>query len=616
MPLPLREKVQAELQRMQALGVIAPVEAPTPWCSGMVVVRKKSGQVRICVDFRVLNESVLREVHPLPTVDETLAQMAGAAVFSKLDANCGFWQIPLHEESQLLTTFITPFGRFYFKRLPFGISSAPEYFQRRMSAILTGHKGVLCHMDDIFIFGRDQSEHDARLAAALSSIRDAGVTLNADKCSFSQTSISLLGHIIDQKGVSADPSKTAAVLQMETPTNTTELRRFLGMVNQLGKFSPNLAEISRPLRKLLSKHRCWTWGPAQETLFQRIKEELAKPSVLALYNVTARTKISEDASAYVLGAVLLQQHGDAWKPVAFASRSMTDTERRYSQIEKEALALVWACEKFQDYVLGKHIDLETDHKPLVPLMSTTSLDSLPPRVLRFRLCLMRFSYSICHVAGKYLYTADTLSRAPVSHPDAADILEDHLTECFVNNVLASLPASPDTLHRYRTAQREDSTCQQLLTLCQDGWPAHQGQVATALQRFWPMRGEMTVDDGLLLRGNRIVVPQQLQKETLAKIHSGHQGMRKCQQRISTAVWWPGITHQLEQMIINCPECSKLSTPPRQPLLPTPLPRYPWEKVGTDLFELKGVTYLLVVDYFSRYIEVQAPPPHQPASSEV
>ena len=177
-PLPLCEKVQAELQRVQALDAIAPVEEPTPWCSGMVVVPKKSGQVRICVDYRVLNESVLREVHPLPTIDETLAQMAGAAMFSKLDANCGFWQIPLHENSQKLTTFITPFGHFYFKRLPFGISSAPEYFQRRMSAILAGHKGVLCHIFHLFIFRRDQGEHDARLAAALRSVQAAGVTLN------------------------------------------------------------------------------------------------------------------------------------------------------------------------------------------------------------------------------------------------------------------------------------------------------------------------------------------------------------------------------------------------------------------------------------------------------
>ena len=172
-------------------------------------------------------------------------------------------------------------------------------------------------------------------------------------------------------------------------------------------------------------------------------------------------------------------------------------------------------------------------------------------------------------------------------------------------MLASFPASPDTLHRYQTAQQGDPICQQLFTLCHEGWPTRQQQVPFDLQQFWPMRGEMTVDSGLLLRGNHIVVSRQLQKETLEKIHNGHQGMRKRQQRILTAVWCSGITQQLEQMIINCPECSKLSTPLHQPLLPTPLPRYPWEKVAIDLFELKGITYLLVIDYFARYIEVQS-----------
>ena len=177
------------------------------------------------------------------------------------------------------------------KRLPFGISSAPEYFQRWMSAILAGHKGVLCHMDDIFIFGRDQGEHDAHLAATLRPIQAAGVTLNADKCLFSQTSISFLGQIIDHNGVLADPGKTAAVLQITTSSNNTELCRFLGMVNKVGKFSPNLAKISRPLCELLGKHCCWTWGSTLEALFQHIKEELAKPSILVLYDTIAQRSL-------------------------------------------------------------------------------------------------------------------------------------------------------------------------------------------------------------------------------------------------------------------------------------------------------------------------------------
>ena len=184
-PIPLRKKVEEELPRMVSSGVISRVEQPSQWCAGMVVVPKKSGAVRICVDFRRLNVSVLRETHPLPKVDNTLAQLTGATVFSKIDANSGFWQIPLDPTSRELTTFITPFGRFHFNRLPFGITSAPEHFQRQMKTILSGHEGFLCHMDDVLIFGKTQEEHDARLHSALQTIQKVGVTLNMEKCEFS-----------------------------------------------------------------------------------------------------------------------------------------------------------------------------------------------------------------------------------------------------------------------------------------------------------------------------------------------------------------------------------------------------------------------------------------------
>ena len=208
-PLPLREKVSEELRKMEKMGVISKVDVPTPWCAGMVVAHKKSGAVRICVDLKPLNQSVLREVHPLPKVDETLAQLSGAKVFSKLDANSGFWQIPLAPSSRFLTTFITPFGRYCFNKLPFGISSAPEHFQKRMSTILGGLPGVLCQMDDILVFGRNTAEHNQRVEAVLKRIRDAGVTLNKDKCEFGKSRLSFLGHTIDRDGVHADPAKTS-----------------------------------------------------------------------------------------------------------------------------------------------------------------------------------------------------------------------------------------------------------------------------------------------------------------------------------------------------------------------------------------------------------------------
>ena len=204
------------------------------------------------------------------------------------------------------------------------------------------------------------------------------------------------------------------------------------------------------------------WGPIQAKAFKEIKAELARPTTLNLYNPDTPTKICADASAYGLGAVLQQQqHDDEWKPVAFASWSMTETERRYSQIEKEALALVWACEKFADSITGKAILLETDHKPLVPLLGKTNLDCLLPRVLHFQIRLMRFDYSISHVPGKLLYTANTLSRAPVIPPDANHILENAQTEAFVHALASYLPASADRLQQFRVAQQQDSTCSQL-----------------------------------------------------------------------------------------------------------------------------------------------------------
>jgi len=210
--IPLREKVRVELHRMESNGVISKVTTPTPWCAGMVVVPKRDGTVRICVDFKVLNESVLREVYPIPKVDDTLAQLVGATIFSKIDANSGFWQIPLAEVSRPLTTFIAPYGRYLFNKLPFRISCAPELFQLRMTMILEGLEGVVCQMDDVLVFGATQEQHNQRLTATLDRIKTTGVSLNKAKCKFSVSSVKFLGHIVNKDGIKADPDKTAAIL--------------------------------------------------------------------------------------------------------------------------------------------------------------------------------------------------------------------------------------------------------------------------------------------------------------------------------------------------------------------------------------------------------------------
>ncbi|XP_025757966.1 uncharacterized protein K02A2.6-like [Oreochromis niloticus] len=342
-PLPLKDAARNELHRMEEMGVISKVTEPTEWCSGMVVIPRPAGKPpRICVDLTPLNTVVKRERHILPAVDQILAMMKDAKVFTKLDARSGFWQIPLTPESRPLTTFITPFGRFQFNRLPFGIASAPEHFQRRMSQMLEDFEGVICHADDVLVYGRDRQEHDQRLHCVLQKFQKEGLTLN-EKCEFAKSQIIFVGHKVSAKGIEADPNK--------------------GMANYLAKFMPQLATITTPLKELLKDRNEWMWAEPQETAFQRLKGILSSPEVLAQYSNSADTRVAADASPYGIGAVLTQKQSDnSWRPVTYISRGLTDTEKRYAQIEKEALAVTWACERLSSYLMGLQFTLITDHK--------------------------------------------------------------------------------------------------------------------------------------------------------------------------------------------------------------------------------------------------------------
>ena len=434
-------------------------------------------------------------------------------------------------------------------------------------------------------------------------IESAEPTLNAAKCELSKTSVKFLGHCIDKDGVRVDPSKTAAICRMEPPCSLADLRRFMGMVNQMGKFSPNIAEIGKPLRELLSSKRAWLWGPEQERAFKELKQELTRPTVLALYDPTAMSKVSADASSFGLGAVFLQKNRkDEWRPVAFASRSLSETERRYAQIEKEALAVTWSCEKFSDYILGSKFEIETDHKPLLPLLSSKHLNDLPPRILRFRLRMAKFDYNISHMPGKLLFTTDALSRDPIPEQEEKSLTLQEEVETFVNSLTKSLPATEQRLELYCREQEQDEECGQVREYCKTGWPKKQ-RVPLHLTPYWKVKDNLTICNNLLLYNSRIVIPKSLQRETLQSIHSGHLGIEKCKKRATTSVWWPGVTQHILQMVQNCGACIKESRQGKEPLVISDLPKYPWQVVGTDLFELNKRNYLLVVDYFSRYPEV-------------
>ena len=476
-----------------------------------------------------------------------------------------------------------------------------------MDKELSGIEGVKCRMDDILVIGRDQAEHDQRLKQVLDRLVERKLTLNLEKCLFSQTRLQYLGQIIDSGGIRKDPSKVKAITDMAEPQNIADLRRFLGLVNHLMKFCPDLAEKTKPLRDLLKKESAWVWGPAQQVAFQRLKADMASAQVLALYDPEKETMVSSDASSFGLGAVLMQkQPSGEMRPVAYASRSMTETERRYAQIEKEALAITWALEHWAEFLIGMRFKVETDHKPLIPLFSTKLIDELPVRIQRFRMRLMRFDFAIAHVPGKLLYTADSLSRSP-QEGKAQEFkswkdLHDEV-ECYVNAVLVTLPASDQWLDEIRSELKNDDTLKTVMQYVQHGWPEEKRRVHGPIAKYWSERGNISLHNGLLLRGRQIIIPPRLRADVLRRLHDGHQGITKKRANAASSVWWPGISQDITNVVQNCAMCGKYRRERIEPMKGTEFPDRLWSRVGIDFFQHKDKHYLLAVDYFSRDVEI-------------
>lgn len=270
------------------------------------------------------------------------------------------------------------------------------------------------------------------------------------------------------------------------------------MINQLEKFTPSIAELSHPLRELLSAKRAWLWGPMQADVFSKLKKGLTSPQTLTLYDPAVDTLISADASSHDLGAVLMQKVESQLHPISYASRSMTESETHYAQIEKEALASTWACEKFTPYIQGKMITLETEHKSLVPLLSHKGLDSLPPRILWFCLRLMRFDYEIKHVPGKLLHTADALSRAPLKDTITPDeLVQAEEMKFHMSSVISTLPVINSRLTSFSQDQANDSVCSTLIFYCRNGWP-NKSSLSPCMKPYWKFQGDFSLHGNLLL----------------------------------------------------------------------------------------------------------------------
>ncbi|KAJ8346650.1 hypothetical protein SKAU_G00280510 [Synaphobranchus kaupii] len=304
-------------------------------------------------------------------------------------------------------------------------------------------------------------------------------------CTFAQPEYLFVGHKVSAAGIEPDPEKIKAITDMPIPQNTADVRRFLGMATYIARFIPQFSNTTKPLRDLLAKDNEWSWGHMQQAAFDKLKGELASERVLAQYRPQAKTMVSADASSFGLGAVLMQRQDNMeWRPVAYISRSLSETEQRYAQVEKEALAVTWACERLNSYIIGLQFTVETDRKPLLALLRTKALDDLPPRIQRFCLRLLRFTYGIVHVPGKALITADTLSRAPIRRPltEEEALLEGEV-QVFINTVRDNLPASQPKLQQIAEDQQQDSICSQLILQCKRGWP-QQEELPQQLKPYW------------------------------------------------------------------------------------------------------------------------------------
>ena len=394
-PYAIKDKVKEELDRMVQLEVIEKVNEPTDWVNSIVVAEKPNGKLRLCLDPKDLNKAIKRPHYSMKTLEEALAEMPNAKYFSKLDAQSGYWQLKLDERSSYLTTFNTPHGRYRFKRLPFGLVCAQDYFQMQMDQIFEGIQGVTPLVDDVLISGSTQEEHDMTLRQALERAKERKLKLNPEKLTVGVQQVDYFGHLVTSEGLKPDPAKVNAIMNMPAPTDKKELSTILGMMTYLSKFSPSLSEATKPMRDVLKDDVEFSWDKPQQDAFEKTKTLISNTPVLAYFDPQKKLVLEVDASKHGLGAAI---YNDG-KPIAFASKALNNTEQNYAQIEKELYAILFGCTRFHQYVYGRKTEVHSDHKPLESIMKK-SLSSAPPRLQRMLLQLQKYDITVKHVSGK------------------------------------------------------------------------------------------------------------------------------------------------------------------------------------------------------------------------
>ena len=609
-PFALRAKVEEMVDDMIEQGVVQP--STSPWASPIVLVAKKDGTTRFCVDYRRLNSVTKKDVYPLPRIDDTLDSLARQQYFTTLDLASGYWQVGMDGQSQEKTAFITHSGLYEFRVMPFGLCNAPATFQRLMEVVLQGlvRKSCLVYLDDILVIGRTFSEHLSNLVKVFSRLRQAGLRLKPSKCCLARTEVEYLGHVVSQGGVAADPKKVEAVQAYPVPTNLKGLRSFLGLASYYRRFIPNFSSVARPLHILTRKNVQFDWTADCQTAFDTLKKLMTQAPLLAYPDFTEPFMLETDASVEGLGAVLAQKKPDqSVHPIAYASRTLLPHERNYGISELEGLGVVWAVKTFRHYLYGHKCHVYTDHEALKALIHTPHPSG---KLARWGLALQELDLQIHYQPGKQNANADTLSRTPIqSSPERpygiiAMLTTDGPQEKDGEESLASQQLADPTLRpmiKYLSNQE----------LPEDEKEAR--ELMLAHSRYSLLDGVLYYSDK---KDNLLIVPptasrRHLFEEAHNGIFGGHLRDGKIYGQLARHYWWPKMRSDIVTWCRSCLICTKrrIGKAEVPPLTPIPVAG-PFDRVGVDVIQFtkshQGNRYAVVfVDYLTKWPEVFATP---------
>ena len=623
-PAHKREEARHLLQDMLAKGVIQP--SCSPWASPIVLVPKKDGSVRFCIDYRKVNAATRRDAYPLPRIDDTLDTLAGAKWFSTLDMVSGYWQVEVADEDKEKTAFCTPDGLFEFNVLPFGLCNGPATFQRLMDLVLTNLQWSSClvYLDDVIVVGRTFTEHLRNLESVFQRLRKAGLKLKPKKCAFFRREVLYLGHIVSHEGIATDPAKTSKVAQWPTPTTTKEVQKFLGFAGYYRRFIRDFAAMAKPLHRLTERNAHFKWTVECQRAFEDLRGRLTTTPVLAYPDYTKPFILDTDASDFGIGAVLAQRDEDGQeRVVAFASRILSKAERRYCVTRRELLAVVVFTQHFRPYLLGREFVLRTDHGSLTWLQSFKEPEG---QLARWLEKLQEFNFSILHRKGKNHQNADALSRLPCKQcgreeePNAIQISTASRED-------SDSPSEQEAMPEMRELQEGDPD---LLIALQakeaNRMPDPEVQKAQSLEtrRLLQLWEQLVIRNGILFRrwesdsGSvgvyQLVVPKSQRKDILRELHEGvvggHLGEVKVLGKLKERFYWPGHATDVKNWCRTCSACAQRKTPApkKRAQLQSVHVGSPMQMVATDILgpfpkSENGNSYILVAtDYFTRWAE--------------